>query len=79
MLARIPFLLGVLVSGVLAQDIITPLLEQKEFFLRWAGGASGAGMSLLLVFAGISGAVVFLLGYVSRSIREVDSPLSDQI
>lgn len=76
MLARIPFLLGVLVSGALAQNIITPLLQREKFFLRWAGGASGAGMSLLLVFAGISGAVVFLLGYVFRSVRDVDLPPS---
>lgn len=78
LMVQIPYLLGVLASGLLAEKVITPLLKQDTLLARWLGNESGVGMSFLLVFAGISGAIIFLLGYVFRNIREIDSLISDQ-
>ncbi|MCJ7435299.1 MAG: hypothetical protein MUO77_17605, partial [Anaerolineales bacterium] len=71
-------LLGVLASGLLAEKVMTPLLRQDTLLARWLDSESGAGISFLLVFAGISGAIIFLLGYVFRNIREIDTLIPDQ-
>ncbi|MCJ7434305.1 MAG: MFS transporter [Anaerolineales bacterium] len=77
LMVQIPYLLGVLASGLLAEKVMTPLLKQDTLLARWLGSESGAGMSLLLVLAGISGAIIFLFGYVFRNIREIDSLTPD--
>ena len=77
LMAQIPYLLGVLVSGLLAEKVMKPLLQQNTSITHWFGNESGAGMSFLLVLAGLSGAIIFLLGYVFRNIREVDSLIPD--
>jgi hypothetical protein len=78
-MAQIPFLLGVLASGLLAQNATAPLMQREMFFTQWIGSGIGAVLSLFLIFAGISGAAVFLLGYAFCNIREVDSLIPDQI
>jgi len=77
LMAQIPYLFGVLVSGLLAEKVMTPLLQKDTPIARWFGSESGAGMSILLVLAGISGAIIFLLGFVFRNIREIDSLIPD--
>lgn len=77
LMAQIPYLLGVLASGFLAEKIMTPLLRKDSLFANWLGNESGAGISLLMILAGMAGAIIFLLGYVFRNIREVDSLIPD--
>jgi MFS family permease len=76
-ITQVPYLLGVLASGLLAEKVMRPLLQQDTSIAHWFGGASGAGMSLLMILAGISGAVIFLLGFIFRNIREIDSLIPD--
>ena len=78
LMAQIPYLLGVLASGLLAEKIMTPLLQKNVSIERWFGSGNGAGISFLLILAGISGAIIFLLGYVFRNIREIDLLIPDQ-
>ncbi len=58
LLVQIPYLLGILVSG--------PLAEYRM------------GISPLLVLAGIAGGLVFLSGYLFRSVRNVEDLVPDQ-
>ena len=78
LMAQIPYSLGTFASGLLAEKVMRPLLQGDSFLARWLGNGSGMGMSVLLVLAGLSGAITFLLGYVFRNIREIDTLLPDQ-
>jgi MFS family permease len=78
-MARIPFLLGILVSGTLAQDVVAPFMQGKSFFKQWLGDGIGAAMAALFIIAGVCGAVIFLFGYASRNVREIDALVPDQI
>jgi MFS family permease len=72
LMVQIPYLFGILVSGFLAEKIMTPLVSP------WLGNESGQGISILMVIAGAIGALVFLLSYMSRNIREIDMLIPDR-
>jgi MFS family permease len=52
LLVQIPYLLGVLASGLLAEKVITPLLSHENLLSNWFGSGTGAAMSILMVLAG---------------------------
>jgi len=78
LILQIPYLLGTLASGFLAEYVIQPLTQNQPFFQAFFGRTSGAGISLLMVFAGLGGSLVFLAGYGIPAIRDVEILLPDQ-
>jgi hypothetical protein len=63
LLVQIPYLLGILVSGPLAEYGLGPL----------AGG--GSGISLAVTLAAVGGLAAFGLGAASRSVRRAEDLL----
>jgi hypothetical protein len=66
-LVQIPYLMGVFVAGPLAEYGVMPLL----------GMSPVTGMSFLVVWAGILGGMVFLLGYMFAPVRKAEMLLPD--
>ena len=62
LLTQIPYLIGMASSGWLAELGIA----------RFTGTQNGIHLSMTLLLAGIAGSVIFLLGYFTPSIRNVD-------
>ena len=67
LLTQIPYLLGVIGSGWLAEAGISKL----------TGTQNGIHLSMTLVFAGVFGAAIFLSGYFYSPIRAIDAPKGD--
>jgi len=73
--------LGTLLAGPLADNVMEPAMQvggslSKPF--GWlVGTGPGAGMALIFVFTGILTALIGLLGYAFRAVREVEKILPD--
>lgn len=78
LLTQIPYLLGTLASGYLAEYIIQPIVQSQPSLQAFFGITNGAGISLMMVLAGVGGAVVFFVGLSVRNIRDVEILLPDR-
>ena len=73
-----------LIAGPLSDFVLEPALRNGEsplarLFGGWVGVGPGAGMGLLIAFAGIASALVGVIAWTSRPIRDVDTLLPDAI
>ncbi len=70
-----------IIAGTLADFVLEPAMRTHNAFSNifggWVGIGSGAGMALLVVFCGIGGALVGLVGYFIPAIRDVEMILPD--
>jgi hypothetical protein len=70
-----------IMSGLLADNVFEPLMAVDGGLVPTLGGllgsGPGAGMSLMLVIAGILGILVGVGGYAFRSVRNVETILPD--
>lgn len=77
------FPLAMAFVGPLADYVFEPAMAPEgalaPFFGALVGTGAGAGMSLMMVLAGGVGIVVGLLGFVVRSVRAVETVLTDQV
>ena len=73
--------LAQLTSGPLADQVMEPAMREggplADVFGWLVGVGPGAGMSLILVFAGLLGMVAGLSGYLFPSVRDVEDILPD--
>ncbi len=80
-LAQLTIPLGMLLAGLLADRVFEPWLATDGALAPALGAAlgtgRGSGMALMFVLAGLAGAFIGLVGYSSRSIREVETDLAD--
>jgi MFS family permease len=78
LLTQIPYLLGTLASGFLAEYVVQPITQSQPALQAFFGKNSGAGISMLVILAGLGGAVVFLVGCRIPAIRDVETSLPDR-
>jgi hypothetical protein len=73
--------IGYLVAGPLADGWLEPAMQPSGLLaphLGWlVGTGPGAGIGLMFVFTGISGALMSFSGYLFRSVRCVEQELPD--
>lgn len=73
--------IGMALSGPLADKVLEPAMAPggtlAPLFSSLVGTGPGAGMALMLVFAGILSALVGLCGFFFRAVRFVDTDLPD--
>ncbi len=72
-----PVLASLLADRWLEPSMTAGTTALARAFSGWVGTGPGAGMSLLLIFAGLGPLLVGLAGYFLRPIREADSLLPD--
>ncbi|UCD96983.1 MAG: MFS transporter, partial [Candidatus Bathyarchaeota archaeon] len=81
LIAQISAPLAMIMSGLLADNVFEPLMTGDGSLVPTFGGllgtGPGAGMSLMLVIAGILGILVGVGGYAFRSVRNVETILPD--
>lgn len=70
-----------ILGGLLADRVFEPLLTSADSssggLATLVGTGPGAGMGLLIMFCGIFSALVGIVGYLFRSIRDVEDQLPD--
>jgi len=80
-LAQITSPLALAVAGPLADRVMEPAMAPGgalvPLFGPLIGSGPGAGMALLLVFAGVAAALIALSGYARRELREVETLIPD--
>jgi MFS family permease len=73
--------LAMLLAGPLADHVFEPAMmpggSLAETFGWLVGVGPGAGMALMIVFAGVLGGLIPLLGYAIRGVRDVELILPD--
>jgi hypothetical protein len=73
--------IAMILTGVLSDRVFEPALMPggglTPLFGGLVGVGAGAGMGLLLVLAGIGSGLAGLMGYLFRSVREVETQLPD--
>jgi MFS family permease len=73
--------LATLLAGPLADQVFEPAMQEGGWLADtsgWlVGTGSGAGMALIMVFAGLGAALAGLGGYTSRAVRDVEVILPD--
>ncbi len=72
-----PVLAGLLADKWLEPAMTSGTTTLARLFGGWVGTEPGAGMSLLLIFAGLGPILVGVTGYFLRPIREAESILPD--
>jgi DHA3 family macrolide efflux protein-like MFS transporter len=81
LIAQISAPAAMIMSGLLADNVFEPLMTGEGSLVPTLGGllgsGPGAGMSLMLVIAGILGILVGIGGYAFRSVRNVETILPD--
>jgi MFS family permease len=81
LIAQISGPLGMLIAGPLADRVFEPAMQGdtrlSAAFGPLFGTGPGAGMALLIVIAGLLGVTAGVVGYLVRTIREVDLRLPD--
>lgn len=81
LIAQISGPLGMLIAGPLADRVFEPAMQGENWlsaaFGPFFGTGPGAGMALLIVIVGVLGATAGVVGYLVRTIREVDLRLPD--
>ncbi len=78
LLVQIPYLLGMLVAGPLAESAAALTVGGRPALNSLVGTGPGAGMGLLLALSGGGGLLVFVAGYLFRPLRQAESRLPDQ-
>jgi predicted MFS family arabinose efflux permease len=77
------FPLAMLIVGPLADYVFEPAMMSggalAPLFGAVVGIGEGAGMSLMMLLAGLAGILVGLLGFVVRNVRDVETLLPDQV
>lgn len=63
--------IAIVVAGPLAEKVLQPWARSSTAVSRVVGSGAGAGMSLLLILAGLLGLVCGLVGLRSRALRRV--------
>lgn len=80
-LREIPFPVGYLLTGPLADRVFEPLMQPggglSGVFGGLVGTGPGAGMAVMFLIAGFTGASVCLGGYLFPALRNVESDLPD--
>lgn len=75
--------IGILLAGLLADGVFEPAMmtggSLAPIFSGLVGTGPGAGMALILVFAGLLGAAVTWSGYLFPSVRNVEDLLPDHL
>jgi hypothetical protein len=70
-----------LIAGPLADHVFEPAMQPggglAGTFGRLVGTGNGAGMSLILVLCGIGIALVAIVGYMTRVVRNAEDILPD--
>jgi predicted MFS family arabinose efflux permease len=83
MIGQISFPLGLLIAGPLADYVFEPAMRTggtlAEVFGGLVGVGPGAGMALMLVFAGLATGAIGLSGYLFPAIRNVEADLPDHV
>jgi hypothetical protein len=73
--------LAQLLAGPLADQVFEPAMSTdswlSETFSWLVGFGPGAGMALIVIFAGIGAALSGLSGYAARNVRDVETLLPD--
>ena len=81
MIAQATSAVAMLLAGPLADNVFEPAMAvggSLSGALGWlVGTGPGAGMALMLVFAGVWGVIVGLGGYASRAVRHAEAILPD--
>lgn len=81
LIAQASFPLATLLAGPLADQVFEPAMEAggalAESFSWLVGTGPGAGMGLMLVIFGITGAFAAVSGYLIPAVRNVESLLPD--
>lgn len=81
LIAQISSPLGILLAGPLADMLFEPAMQQGGALASMLGGlvgsGSGAGMSLMMLLAGLLGVAASLSGYLITAIRDVETILPD--
>lgn len=81
MIAQVAFPFAVLIAGPLADNVFEPAMQGAGFLAQtfgWLVGTGvGSGMSLMMVFSGLLGALVGLGGYLFPAVRNAEDILPD--
>ena len=81
MIAQISFPVAVLFAGPLADRVFEPAMSAggvfAALFSPLVGTGAGAGMSLMILFSGLLGIAVGLIGYSIPAVRNVEDILPD--
>jgi hypothetical protein len=82
LIAQITIPLGMVVGGFLADNVFEPLMTDpgpvaNAVFVPLVGSGPGAGMALIMVFMGILGALVGVVGYLVPAVRNAEDLLPD--
>jgi DHA3 family macrolide efflux protein-like MFS transporter len=81
LLSQLTLPFGMLLAGPLADRVFEPAMMPGGHLVSrfdWLTGTGpGAGMALMLVFAGLAGMLINLGGYAWRSVRYVEDLLPD--
>ena len=81
MIAQISFPVAVLFAGPLADRVFEPVMNSGGVFAALfgplVGTGAGAGMSLMVLFSGLLGIAVGLIGYSIPAVRNVETILPD--
>ena len=81
LIAQVSSPLAMVAGGPLADYIFKPAMQpggsMAPLFGWMVGAGPGAGMALMIVLAGVLGAVAGLVGYAFRAIREAETILPD--
>lgn len=81
MIAQVAFPFAVLIAGPLADNVFEPAMQSAGFLSQtfgWLVGTEiGSGMSLMMVFSGVLGALVGLGGYLFPAVRNAEDILPD--
>lgn len=80
-IAQMGMPLGMLIAGPLADNFFEPAMTSQstlsEIFGKLVGTGPGSGMSLMLIFAGLLGAIAGIGAYSFRALRDAEDILPD--
>ncbi len=81
LIAQVSVPIAMLAAGPLADRVFEPMMRSESTWARVfshvVGSGAGAGMGLMLVFAGVLGAAVGFGAYVFRPVRDAERLLPD--
>jgi MFS transporter, DHA3 family, macrolide efflux protein len=80
LLIQVTYLVSMPLAGWLADNVFEPglVVGGRLSMFNWlVGSGPGAGMALILVLAGLGGALIVLTGYSFRTVRNIEDLLTD--
>ncbi len=80
LLIQVTYLVSMPLAGWLADNVFEPGMTaggSLSMFTWLVGSGPGAGMALILVLAGLGGALIILAGYSFRTVRNIEDLLTD--